>query len=168
MRENESVIKKVIRISVIAALYVALTLSLSWLSYGDIQFRVAEILVLLCFFRKDYCISLIIGCAIANCFSPMGIVDVIFGTIATTLSVLFVTKSKHLILTIVYPTIFNAIIVGLELYYMLDLPFFISSVSILVGEALVMIVGYIIFKGLRKNKSFLELIHANQNISNIN
>lgn len=164
MKENESVTKKVIRISAVAALYVALTLSLSWLSYGDIQFRIAEILVLLCFFRKDYAISLIVGCAIANCFSPMGIVDVLFGTIATTLSVLFIAKSKHLILSIIYPALFNGVIVGLELYYMMDFPFVISSVFVFIGEAVVMIIGYFIFRILKNNKSFIELIHANQNI----
>lgn len=62
MNQKESLTKKVIRISLVAALYVALTLALSWISYGEIQFRIAEILVLLCFFRKDYAISMIIGC----------------------------------------------------------------------------------------------------------
>ena len=44
MNQKESLIKKVIRISLVAALCVALTLSLSWISYGGIQFRIAEIL----------------------------------------------------------------------------------------------------------------------------
>ena len=165
MNIKESMTKKVIRISVVAALYVALTLALPWLAYGDIQFRIAEVLILLCFFRKDYSISLIIGCAIANIFSPMGIVDVIFGTIATALSVLFVSKSKTFVLTIIYPTIFNALIVGCELYFILGLPFIISSISVLIGEAVVMIIGYLVFNSLKNRKSFLELISADQNIN---
>lgn len=55
MNQKESLTKKVIRISLVAALYVALTLALSWISYGEIQFRIAEILVLLCFFSKGLC-----------------------------------------------------------------------------------------------------------------
>lgn len=165
MFNNETVTKQILRIAVIASLYVALTISLSWMSYGDIQFRIAEILVLLCFFRKDYNIALIIGCAIANLFSPMGIVDVVFGTIATALSVLFVSRSKNIIVASVYPVVFNSLIVGLELHYMLDLPFIPSAISVLIGEAAVMVVGCIIFKTLRKSKSFVELIRANQNIN---
>ncbi len=69
---KENLTKKIIRIAVVAALYAVLTLALSWISFNSIQFRVAEILIILCFFRKDYVYSLVIGCAIANCFSPMG------------------------------------------------------------------------------------------------
>lgn len=36
MNQKESLTKKVIRISLVAALYVALTLALSWISYGEI------------------------------------------------------------------------------------------------------------------------------------
>lgn len=164
MKNIESLTKKIVRISVIAALYVALTLALSWLSYDQIQFRVAEILVLLCFFRKDYAISLILGCAIANCFSTLGIADVIFGTLATAISVMFVSNSRHLLLAIFYPAISNAIIVGLELYYIMNFSFVISAIWVFIGEISVMILGYFIFKYLKNNKSFIELINANQNI----
>ena len=63
--------KNLVRLALVAALYAALTLALPGLSFGAIQFRFSEILVLLCFYRKDYSISLILGCFIANCFSPM-------------------------------------------------------------------------------------------------
>ena len=75
--------KDIVSNALIAALYVVLTLITYPISFLGIQFRFAEILVLLCFFRKDYSIGLIIGCAIANLASSIGLVDVGFGTAAT-------------------------------------------------------------------------------------
>jgi len=40
-----------LRICVTAALYVALTLVIAPLSYGALQFRISEVLTLLCFFK---------------------------------------------------------------------------------------------------------------------
>ena len=57
---------KIVRLAIIAGLYVALTWATLPLSYGLIQFRVSEILLLLCFYRKDYIYSLVLGCFIAN------------------------------------------------------------------------------------------------------
>lgn len=161
---NNKGIKRTVRLSVVASLYVVLTLVFSFLSYGDIQFRIAEMLILLCFFRKDYGISVIIGCLISNLFSPMGIADVVFGTLATALSVVFVMNSKRIYLTPIYPTLFNGVIVGAELYLLLDLPLILSIISVAIGEAVVLTIGCLVFKRLQKNEKFLELIEANQNI----
>jgi len=162
--KTRSRIYQIIRLAIITALYVTLTIVLSFISYGDIQFRIAEILILLCFFRKNYGIALVLGCAIANFFSPLGIVDVIFGTLATVFSVLCVMKAKNLLIASIYPVVFNGIIIGLELFYVLDLPFFLSMISVVIGEAVVvMVLGNLIFFKLKKNAGFLELIEANQN-----
>ena len=157
-------VKDISRLSIVAALYVVLTLVFGFMSYGDIQFRVAEILILLCFFKKDYGISLIIGCAISNLFSPLGMIDVIFGTLATAVSVLFVMISKNLFVSAIYPVLFNGLIVGAELYFILGLPFIYSSLTVMIGEACVLIVGAIIFNRLKRNENFLEMIEADQNV----
>ena len=52
--------------SIIAALYVVLTLLVPALSFGPIQCRFSEALVLLCFWRPDITIGLTIGCLISN------------------------------------------------------------------------------------------------------
>ena len=75
--------RRITKAGVVAAIYVVLTVSLSALSYGGIQFRIAEALMLLCLFSKDYVVSLTIGCFIANIFSTVGAVDTIVGTSAT-------------------------------------------------------------------------------------
>lgn len=151
-------IKKLTILSMVAALYVALTLSLSSLSYGNIQFRVAEALILLCFYRKEYCYSMVVGCFIANIFSPMP-VDMFFGTFATLLAVICITKSPNIFIASIFPVIINALIVGFELYKFCDLPFILSAVQVAVGEFVcVCIVGIVIFKLLEKNDKFMKLI----------
>ncbi len=160
---NKVNLKRIVRLSVVTSIYVVLTIVFNFLSYGDIQFRIAEILILLCFFRKDYAISLILGCLISNIFSPMGIMDMIFGTVATTLSVVCVMFTKRLWVNVIYPTFFNGVIVGIELNVILGLPLIPSIISVAIGEGVVLIIGCIIFSKLRKSTRFLELLEANQN-----
>lgn len=155
-------INTLVRLSIVAALYVLLTI-INPFSYNAIQFRISEILVLLCFFRKDYSIALILGCFIANLFSSIMLYDIIFGTLATVLTCICIMFSKNIYLTIIYPVLFNSVIVGFELYLAFNTPFYLNALYVAIGETVVIIVGIIIFSRLRKNYDFLELIKANQN-----
>lgn len=158
-----SKIKKIVRLSLIAAIYVVLTI-VNPFSYNAIQFRISEILMLLCFFRKDYSIALIIGCLISNLFSPYMLYDIIFGTSATILACICMMYSKNMFISITYPIIFNSILVSLELYLFFELPFFINCLYVFIGETVVMIIGLLIFYKLKSNNHFMELIDANQNV----
>ena len=57
-KSRRDIIQEICLNAVIAATYAALTMVISPLSYGPIQFRFAEILVLFCFFNKRYAIGL--------------------------------------------------------------------------------------------------------------
>ncbi len=155
--------KSIVRNAIVAALYIVFTI-LNPFSYGNIQFRISEVLILLVFFRKDYMLGLIIGCMIANFLSPMGWVDVIFGTVATTLSLAGIMYSKSLYVAAIFPIVINALIIGLELYLILELPFILSALQVALGEFVVMVVGVIIFSAFKKETEFLKMIDANQNI----
>ena len=115
-------IKTLVRQSVVAALYVALTLAVSPIAYGPIQFRISEILVLLCFFRRDYVVGLTLGCFIANFFSPMALTDVPFGTLATFISVFLISRSRNIFLASLYPVVANGLIIGLQLHFVFGHP----------------------------------------------
>jgi len=158
-------IKRIAVNGLIAAIYVALTLATSAFAYRDIQFRVAEILILLVFFRKDYIFGLAVGCFLANLFGPLGFIDAIFGTLATIVSGLLIAYSKRLFLASLYPAVINGLVVGAELYYLEGLPFWLSALSVALGELTVIAVfGYLIFSRLRQAPFFLKMIDANQNI----
>lgn len=148
-----------IEISVIAALYVVLTIVVQPISFGEIQFRLSEILMLLVFYNRKYSVSLILGCLIANLWSPYLLWDMIFGTLATALSCLFMVKSKSLIVASIWPTIFNALIVGAEIAILSDISYLFCILTVGFGELVVVTVfGTIVFKTLMQNQDIKELI----------
>ncbi len=163
MKKNSA--KFITQTAVVAALYVALTLSFSWMAYGAIQFRIAEILVLLVFIDKKYFLGLVLGCAISNAFSPLGMIDVLVGTFATILALLFIMfirktmgdNKKSLIIASLGPVISNAVFVGIQLTILFkELPFIVIAAYVAFGEFVVVTVaGVIIFS---KIKSLLEKI----------
>lgn len=148
----------------IAALYVVLTLITYPISFLGVQFRFAELLVLLCFFRKDYIIGLSVGTAIVNFTSPIGVLDVAFGTLATIVACLGIMFSKQLAIACLFPIISNAFIVGFELWKFLGEPFWISTGLVAIGETTVMVVAYILYMVLRRKNSFFNLVNAKQNL----
>lgn len=151
----------IVKVALVAALYVVLTVLIAPLSYQDIQFRFSEVLVLLCFYRRDYVYSLIIGCFISNLFSPMAL-DIIFGTFHTAISVILISHSKNLFIATLIPTILMPII-AFELYYFLGLPFFVSLLTTMIGEFVVVsIIGYTLFKLMENNTAFLKFIGTDE------
>ena len=102
----------------IAALYVVLTLPFGQIAFGPIQFRVAELLTLLPFFSPWAIPGVTIGCLISNLlFSTVW--DALFGTLATLIAAYFTYKSRHLLIAPVWPILFNGLIIGTMLTYMM-------------------------------------------------
>lgn len=155
-------IKDIVLYASVAAIYVVLTWAFGSLSYGPIQFRISEVLVLLCFFDKKYFLPLTIGCFISNLMSPNAL-DIIFGTLATMISLFFVCKSKNLFVASLFPVVFNGLIVALELtvfssIYDINLYLFYTA-TVAFGEFVcVSIFGVILFTILKKNKDFMNFI----------
>lgn len=161
---NDSIVKTIAANGIVAAIYFLLTFLTSSFSFMGMQIRIAEMLILLCFFRRDYTIGITIGCAFANIISPLGGWDVLFGTLATLLSCILVSFSKHLLIASIFPVIINAFVVGTELYILLQEPFWINVGLVAAGEAIaVIIIGYIFFILLGKKEFFRKAIRANRN-----
>lgn len=164
MEDKRRIIIKDICINgIIAATYAALTIAISPLSYGPIQFRFSEIMVLLCFFNKKHSIGLTLGCLLANLFSPTAVLDVPFGTIATLIACVGIMFSKQLLVAAICPIIANAFIIAWELSFFGE-PFWMSTLTVGLGELGVMVIAYIFFFFIRKSKGFMKVIHANQNL----
>lgn len=166
MSKNENEIfniRNLVRLALVAGLYAAMTLAIPGLSFGPIQFRFSEILVLLCFYRKDYCVSLTLGCLIANLFSPFGLYDIIFGTLATAVAVIPMYFMPNIWLAAALPVLSNGLIVGFELYLCGEQLWF-SMGSVAVGELVVIgIIGAPLFRfALERSKPFMKAIGANR------
>ena len=111
--------------ALVAAVYAALTMVLAPISFGPVQARISEALTILPFFFPETAIGLTIGCAIANTMSMYGILDIVFGSLATLLSSLVMIwlgkKGKDSVmckaLACLQPVIFNMVIVGAVIAY---------------------------------------------------
>ena len=150
--------------AIIAALYAVLTLVFYPISFLGIQFRFSEIMIILAFFNRKYSFGLIIGCVLANLASPLGFWDALFGTIATTLAVLALCFIPYLAIDLLLAVIFNAFIVGAELYFLLGEGFWISTGLVALGEFTVLFVGYIFFYIMKRRPNFFKVIKAERNL----
>jgi uncharacterized membrane protein len=156
---NTYVLKDVLKQTMIAAIYVVLVYVFAFASFGLIQFRIAEVLMILVLFDKKSIVGLTMGCFIANWLGGAIIIDIIIGPLATLLAgvLMHYTKEK-VVLAMVWPAIANGIIIGLILTYGYQFgPLFFTIPSVFIGEAAVMyLVGLPIYYVLRQNKGFME------------
>jgi len=117
--------------AVIAALYVVLTLPFAQFAFGPIQFRLAEIMVVLPILTPAAIPGLTMGCFLANLLNPMnlGVIDIVFGSLATLIAAVLTrwvsqkmvkfSQRPREILSLVPPVLVNAVIVGIYLTYLL-------------------------------------------------
>lgn len=150
--------------AIVAALYFGISMATSPFAYLAVQVRIAEALVLLCFFRLDFAFGLTLGCFLTNLFSPLGIIDAGIGSAATLISCLLVYLFRHMAFATLVPVAANAFIVGAELYFLLKEPFWYSVGLVALGEFIsVSILGYLLFMYLGRRPVFLNLIGAKKN-----
>lgn len=149
--------RSIVTTAIVAALYATLTLSLAFISYGPIQFRLSEVMTLLPLFSKKYIIGLTIGCFLANLLGLYGVPDMIFGTIATFISVYLVyltgkymkDKKSYVYAASLWPVIVNAIIVAVQLKIFFGMPLFITMLQVGFGQFVVItIIGVPLFKAV--------------------
>ncbi|MDO5015479.1 MAG: QueT transporter family protein [Eubacteriales bacterium] len=140
---------KLVLAAAIAALYVLLCLPFASFSFGIIQFRLAEALTVLPAFSSAAVPGVFLGCLLSNLFNPdnLGIVDILGGSLTSLLAafltyVLSRNYRKNLlearsprteaqaelsawkmrtyrVLALMPPVVFNAIVVGTYLPYLL-------------------------------------------------
>lgn len=158
---KQDAVRYIAEAGIIAALYVALTYvaGLMGLAYGPVQFRISEVLTLLPVFTPAAVPGLVIGCAISNIASTVGIIDVVFGTLATLLAAICTRALRNVcvkgipVLSTLPPVVFNGIIIAFEIWFMGDRSpalFWGSCWTIALGEAVVCIILGIPFMAVIK------------------
>lgn len=150
--------KKMAIIGATAAIYAVLTVAMAPISYGAVQLRLSEVMTLLAFVDPVFIPGLVLGNFIANLFSPFGLPDVVFGTLATFIAVFMMSKMKSMLIASFWPTIANGLIIGLELAIFTGAPFVSTALYVALGEFLVVtVLGYPVFKVVMKNKTIQNL-----------
>jgi uncharacterized membrane protein len=157
-KNNQSQVLRLTIAALTAAVYVTLTLGLSFISYGSIQFRVAEIMNLMAFLDPIYGVGVIIGCLISNIFSPFGLADAVIGTLCTALAVFAISKTKNLLLASIWPMLANTP-VGLFLAVVTNTNVFYNIATVWIGEIVVVAcLGYPLFRILMSNERLMSIL----------
>lgn len=129
-------IYKIAKIAIIAALYAVVTILLAPISYGLIQVRVSEALTILPFLFPESVLGLFLGCLIANVYGGFGIIDIVFGSLATLIAAYLTRRMPNQWLAPLPPVLVNAVVVGFILKYVLGAPLLLSMLYVAVGQVL--------------------------------
>lgn len=168
MKTSKWTAKDMAEIALIAAIYVALTLTppLNAMSFGAIQFRLSEMLNFLAFYNRKYIIAVTIGCMISNLIG-FGVIDLFVGGFSTlifvTAGVILFEKYKKDYLfgglfnkAFFYFSFFFAatmFTIALELKVLYDLPFFLTWLTTATGELVSLLVGSLVIERVAKRLS---------------
>ena len=154
---------------VIAALYAALTMTppLNAISYGPIQVRVADALIMLSsisYFGFEAVVGVTVGCAIANTISMYGPPDIVVGTAANFISssiiYLMTLKRRNTWVRIASGIIASLIIAVMIGYIILHIVAGIPSphiliASVLIGELIsIVILGVIVAEAIERRMKY--------------
>lgn len=144
--------------SLTAAIYFVLCYILQPISFGPIQFRFSEILCLLSINYIWALFGVSIGCLLANMFiGGLGVIDIVFGTIATIIgcALAYVLRNKltkgYPLLSAMMIVLANAIIIGIELAYILETPslVWLYMIEVGFGELVVLMIGLPLYKKVK-------------------
>ena len=150
----------VVKAGVIAAIYVVLVMIFSLISFGPIQFRVAEAMTILPFFTGAAVPGLFVGCLVANFLGGWIIWDTIFGSLATLAAAYLSYKlRKKEWLVPIPPILINTVVVGFVLKYAYGIPdgLLVLMGGVFLGEVVsVLGFGMILLNALKPVRKFIE------------
>lgn len=159
--------KYLTKASLIAALYIVLVilqmlpLPFINLTFGPIQLRVAEGLVLLPLVESAAIPGVFVGCLLSNLllsyFSGFGLIDILGGSLVTLIAAYLTSKMRSKIKGILPPVILNGLIVSIWVSYFTKIPYIVTVLGIGGGELLsVALFGSIILSVYEKATNLKE------------
>lgn len=129
MRQKK--VYKMVICAMIAAIYATVSLALAPISFGAVQFRISEAMTLLPVFDPITILGVTLGCLVTNLVgfltgaNILGWLDIVFGTAATLIAAALTWWLRDIrikglpVLAAVPPVVVNALIIGLELNYLI-------------------------------------------------
>ncbi|WP_029688306.1 QueT transporter family protein [Thermoanaerobacter sp. A7A] len=150
--------KYIVKAGAIAAIYFVVTILLGSVSYGPIQFRISESLVVLPMVEPAAIWGVFIGCLLANIGSPFGLLDILGGSLVTLLAAYLTSKTKTFYKGILPPIILNALIVSIWVSYFTKMPYYLVVLYIALSEAIVTgVFGYVVIAVYKRLKDKYSL-----------
>lgn len=137
--------------AIFAAAYIVLVFTLSTISYGAVQCRIADFMMMFCYKKKQNVIGYAIGGVLANMFSPIGPIDMVVGLIVCFIPGLIIYKVGAKIISAVAATVINGVFIALELYLVFAIPYLYALVTVSAGVAVTAVSSMVIYKAISSN-----------------
>lgn len=128
----------------LAAIYVVTTV-INPIGTMAIQIRVSEMLAVIPFINRQYIPGLILGVAIANLFSPLGIIDVAVGVSIAVISYTISYFVKNIWVNVVQYSVLCGVIVGFMLWSVTGIPFWLNFATITISTLITTSIGAVLF-----------------------
>jgi uncharacterized membrane protein len=132
--------------SLIAAIYIVLVIiqmlpiPIANLTFGPVQLRIAEGLVLLPLVEAAAVPGVFVGCLLSNLllatYSGFGLLDIVGGSLVTLLAAYLTSKMKNKFTGMVPPVALNGLIVSIWVSYFTKIPYLFTAIGIAGGELL--------------------------------
>ena len=130
----------------IAAIYIVLVIiqmlpiPIANLTFGPVQLRIAEGLVLLPLVEAAAVPGVFVGCLLANLllapYSGFGLLDILGGSLVTLIAAFLTSKMKNKFAGMVPPVVLNGLIVSIWVSYFTKIPYLFTAIGIAGGELL--------------------------------
>ncbi|MFD0050568.1 QueT transporter family protein [Actinomycetes bacterium NPDC127524] len=161
-------IKPMVANSILAALYIAVSMAIAPFGFGSIQFRISEMFNHLVVFNKKFFLGIILGVIITDFFSPTAAYDLIFGVGQSVISLLIAILTARFVKNVLLRMFINTIVftitmflIALELHLAIGLPFLLTWLTTAAGEFAVMLAGIPVMLSLNSKVNFNKLIERN-------
>lgn len=157
---NKPDTKFIVKAGIITAIYAALTIIFKDLSYGPVQYRIADAMTILPMFMPEAIPGLAAGCFIANIAGGYGFADVVFGSLVTLAAAYLTSRIANKYFAILPPIIMNAVFVPIWISRSARVPYWMCVGSIGFGEFItagilgVMLASYIERRNFRDTVNF--------------
>jgi uncharacterized membrane protein len=146
--------------AIIAAIYTVLVVVFNYVSFGPIQFRIAEALTVLPYFTPAAIPGVTLGCFLSAILTPgVHILDMIFGSLATLVAAFLTYKlRRYKLLAPVPPIVVNALVIPWVLKAAYGEAQSIPVLMLSIGASEVItagIIGIVLLFALEKVKNFI-------------
>ena len=176
---KQTKVRRMVTCAMLAAIYSAVSLALAPLSFSMVQIRISEALTLLPVFDPIAVWGVTLGCLITNLVGFMtganilGWLDILFGTAATLIAAWLSWLLRNIrikglpVLAAIPPVLVNAVVIGMELCWLLTggfnwSVFLINAAAVGVGQLIsCMVLGLPLVWWLQKTGLAHKLFHRN-------
>lgn len=146
--------QRIARAALIAALYVVLVYVFQFMSFGPIQFRIAEALTLLPILYPEAVGGVYVGVLLSNLLGGLGPWDIFGGSFVSLLAAIVTYKFRDSWIAYASPIVLNAFLISLYLRFVFQVPsYWYLVLTIGIGEAaVILLVGRPLIKYLQERR----------------